>query len=96
MQIPDFFLDMANRQGWTRLEKATICYDFCGEPQRVVGTMFAQNTNEDDELLLVLPEELVETYEGDTPDECGLLQINRRYVVTIAIMYQEDPDAPAE
>ena len=96
MKIPKFFQDMAARQGWTFLEHATVCYDFCGSPQQTVGTITATNTSEDDHFLLVLPDELIEIYEGETPDEIGLLQINRDKVVTVAIMYQEDPDAVSE
>lgn len=95
MPIPDFFLAMMKHHGWTELEHASVCYMFGSEPRVAVGTLIStkDTDDEDDEFLKILPDEHVEIYDGQTPDEVGLLQINIRHVVTVATMFQEETNA---
>lgn len=94
MPIPDFFRAMMKHHGWAELEHATVCYMFGDQPQQVVGTLISTNDTDDDDqdFIKVLPDEHIEIYEGKTPDEVGLLQINIRHVVTVATMFQEATD----
>ena len=94
MPIPDFFRAMMKHHGWTELEHVTVCYMFGSEPQQVVGTLISTGDDDDDQdFIKVIPDETVEIYEGETPDEAGLLQINTRHVVTLSTLYGEEPNA---